>query len=317
MFTICPGCQRQFRLYAEHIAAAAGQVRCGFCQLQFNALERLYDQPLTPEQQAAAATQKPKLEEPQFDIPEQADTDLAPAQSLAAAIPVTELPQQEQPVSSDSHGPDSADDDALVIEQSDEQDAAESGQIQVDSTDPAETKSRFQFDDEDVDLDGETDDAGRRVASLWSVGVLSVLLILAMQLAWFQRDRVLQDYPELRPYVQQLCDKLDCNVIRGRDTAAISLLNRDVRLHPAYQDTLLVNATMQNQLAVRQPYPQVQLTLYDTAGELIGYREFAPTDYLDASIDIDKGMPVTSPVHFVLEVVGSSDEAVSFEFRFL
>ena len=151
----------------------------------------------------------------------------------------------------------------------------------------------------------------------WAAGVLSVLLLFALQLAWFQRDRLLLDYPDLRPYVKQLCEKMDCQVIRERNTRAISLVNRDVRLHPSYQDTLLVNATMQNELSTKQPYPQVQLTLFDTAGALIGYREFEPTDYLDASIDIDEGMPVESPVHFVLEVAGSSEKAVSFEFRFL
>ena len=38
---------------------------------------------------------------------------------------------------------------------------------------------------------------------------------------------------------------------------------------------------------------------------------------LDSSIDIEQGMPVNSPVHFVLEVSGAAEDAVSFEFRFL
>ena len=45
MFTVCPSCAKQFHIYAEHIAAAGGQVRCGFCSHQFNALERLSDEP--------------------------------------------------------------------------------------------------------------------------------------------------------------------------------------------------------------------------------------------------------------------------------
>ncbi|MCZ6803717.1 MAG: hypothetical protein O7D86_07265 [Proteobacteria bacterium] len=49
----------------------------------------------------------------------------------------------------------------------------------------------------------------------------------------------------------------------------------------------------------------------------LGFREFVPDDYLDDSIEIDEGMPVGSPVHFVLEVTGSTAGAVSFEFRFL
>ena len=46
MYTVCPNCAKQFHIYAEHIAAAGGQVRCGFCSQQFNALERLSDEPL-------------------------------------------------------------------------------------------------------------------------------------------------------------------------------------------------------------------------------------------------------------------------------
>ena len=80
---------------------------------------------------------------------------------------------------------------------------------------------------------------------------------------------------------------------------------------------MLVNAAMKNELSIRQPYPKVQLTLFDTSGSLLGYREFMPTDYLDSSIEIDKGMPVESPVYFVLEVSGPTAGAVSFEFRFL
>lgn len=320
MFTVCPDCQRQFRLYAEHIAAAAGQVRCGFCQTQFNALERLYDQPLTREQLLDMANRVQTLpEEPQFEIPRHGQDDVTPvkdeppAQETGSAIPVAAEDQDETLAKLPETGNNQAD---VVVK---EQDNGENKQKAVDA-DASKTKrpeNRYAFDEEALYIADREDDAGRRMNAWWSAGVLMVLLLIALQLAWFQRDRVLLDYPELRPYVTQLCEKLDCRVIRERDTSAISLINRDVRLHPTYQDTLLVNATMQNELSIRQPYPQVQLTLFDTAGTLIGYREFKPTDYLDASINIDEGMPVGSPVHFVLEVAGSSEEAVSFEFRFL
>lgn len=320
MFTVCPDCQRQFRLYAEHIAAAAGQVRCGFCQSQFNALERLYDQPLTPEQLADMANRaRASTEGPQFDIPQHEQDDVTPvtdepaSQEIESAEPVA----AEELIETLLDDPQAGSDQPADID--DEEDSSEEQQEAVDigasETDRPET--RYEFDDEALDTEDNKDDAGRRMNAWWSAGVLMVLLLFALQLAWFQRDRLLLDYPELRPYVKQLCEKLDCRVIRERNTRAISLVNRDVRLHPTYQDTLLVNATMQNELSIRQPYPQVQLTLFDTAGALIGYREFEPSDYLDASIDIDEGMPVDSPVHFVLEVAGSSEEAVSFEFRFL
>ena len=76
MFTVCPNCHRQFRIYAEHLAAAAGQVRCGFCHQQFNAIERLHDKPLATEQAVELLDQAPEsLQEPQFDIADVADVE--------------------------------------------------------------------------------------------------------------------------------------------------------------------------------------------------------------------------------------------------
>ena len=143
------------------------------------------------------------------------------------------------------------------------------------------------------------------------------LMGITLQLVWFNRDLVSMKYPQLTPFIKQVCNELDCRILRHRDTQAIKLVNRDVRLHPNYQDTLLVNATINNELSVRQPYPRVQLTLFDTSGALLGHRKFIPSDYLDESIDLDEGMPINIPVHFVLEVSGPTAGAVSFEFRFL
>ena len=74
---------------------------------------------------------------------------------------------------------------------------------------------------------------------------------------------------------------------------------------------------MMNQAQSKQPFPDVQLALYDTNGQLIAHRIFQPNDYLDESISIDGGMAPKVPIHFVLEVVDSSKDTVSFEFSFL
>ena len=124
-------------------------------------------------------------------------------------------------------------------------------------------------------------------------------------------------YPGTLPWFNRLCSTIDCSAIRYRDLAAIQLLNRDVREHPRYQNALLVNATMSNQSHTLQPYPVVQLNLFDTQGNLIAYRQFQPREYLDETINITRGMTPDSPVHFVLEVLDSAAGAVSFEFEFL
>ena len=75
MFTECPSCNRQFRITAGHLSAAHGQVKCGYCGMQFNALERLHDSPLPPNRAEAVPVSIPGPDsldpEPEFEIPDQ------------------------------------------------------------------------------------------------------------------------------------------------------------------------------------------------------------------------------------------------------
>lgn len=193
------------------------------------------------------------------------------------------------------------------------------GTMQVGHTDrrAAVELEEPRFDLSEALLDPEQAGGGRAVSTAWSAGVLALLLLFALQFAWFNRDDALEAYPQLTPWVESLCARYHCNLFRQRDLSAIRILNRDVRVHPNYADTLLINATMANQSGRTLPFPKVQFTLFDTDGQMLGYREFTMAEYLDRSIDVTKGMAPGQPVHFVLEVSAPAQEAVSFEFRFL
>lgn len=43
MITRCPGCATAFRVTPEHLKAMHGKVRCGQCQMVFNAIDTLFD----------------------------------------------------------------------------------------------------------------------------------------------------------------------------------------------------------------------------------------------------------------------------------
>ncbi len=122
--------------------------------------------------------------------------------------------------------------------------------------------------------------------------------------------------PGLRPVVEDACARLGCVVPVARDLARLRIASRDVREHPRYRGTLLVNATLVNDAPFVQPWPVLELTLHDVAGRLLGRRRFRPGEYLDASIDRGAGMPPGVPVYIVLEIAGGADTAVSFEFEF-
>ena len=262
MFTDCPSCRHQFKVRARHLSAAAGEVRCGFCGHQFNALKRLRDEPLPassgPETDPGIAT---GVDEPVFELPE-----VPPA---PAAV--------QKPVRT----------------------ATTAATVEV------------------LDLFAETPPQRARFRTLWAVLLVLLLLAIAAQVAWFQRDYLLQRYPRLLPAVETLCARFRCSVLRNRDLTAIKVVDRDVRLHPRFQQALLVNASFVNRSRRPQPYPTLQVVLYDTAGHVTAYRNFTPTEYLDRSIPLIAGMGPDALIHVVLELAGPTDSAVSFELGFL
>ena len=283
MFTICPKCARQFRIYAKQIATAAGQVRCGFCRRQFNALRYLTDTPREKDDASSAIT------------------------AVAATINPVPAENKDQPIKKPQF-----DLSRPVVEPADNESEA-----RIYSAQPRVRAGPRQAVDESL-LGGESAaTSDPKVKVVWGFAFFLALFAIISQLVWFNRDRLLMQYSEVRPYVKRLCEKLDCEIIRERNPTAITMINRDVRLHPIYEDTLLVNATIKNELRVKQAYPLVHLTLFDTDGSVLGYRKFKPADYLDSSIDVESGMPVDVPVNFVLEVSGAPAKAVSFEFQFL
>ena len=281
MYTSCPSCLKQFRIQASQLSIAAGQVKCGECDHEFSALSRLSDIPLT-------------LDQINFEF------DYEPEQK---SNPVQE-PEFEIP--------DSADKNEVVSRAA----GTDETEVEVDGV-------LSEFTEEILgDIPDELRDALPVRRSLlatmcWALGAFLLLIIIIAQLAWFNRDELLLRYPQLNPVAREMCERLHCEILRHKDISAIKLLNRDVRNHPLYEGSLLVNATIVNKSETIQPFPQIQLALFNPGGEVTGYREFKPEEYLDDSINIPAGMMPESPIHFVLEVSGPTKDAVSFEFHFL
>lgn len=284
MFTSCPNCLKQFRIQASQLSIADGQVQCGVCDHAFSALSRLSDVPLT-------------LDQMRDNFAYQAEIYPSAAVKIKRQSELTtskDAPKQE------------------------ECKPAKSNQTRSDKTDILhEFPSDILGATQDVLHGGSKKKHSLPATMYWEFGALFLCVIITAQLAWFNRDELLLRYPWLDPLVREVCDRLPCEILRYRDINAIKLLNRDVRNHPTYHGKLLVNATMVNTSETTQPFPRIQLALFDSNGTVIGYREFKPEEYLDDSIHISRGMLSESPMHFVLEVGGAMKGAVSFEFHFL
>jgi hypothetical protein len=113
-----------------------------------------------------------------------------------------------------------------------------------------------------------------------------------------------------------VCARVGCQVQPPAPLSTVVMLARDVRDHPQYQDTLLVNATLVNREDHPVPYPGLQLGLFDHLGTALGVRRFTPADYLDRSLDLAAGMPPDQPIYIVMEIASLKVPADSFEFTF-
>ena len=277
MFTSCPNCLKQFRIQPAQLSTADDRVICGVCKHIFNALSRLSDVPLTPDQMSCKFAHEP-------------------AQNLVSEAGLDEEPEFDIPVSTHEKEKEAkSDKEGLLSEFPD----------QILGDIPDELREEIPAK------------RGLLATISLAIGTILLLLTIILQLTWFNRDELLLRYPQFVPVARDICDRLQCEIPRHKDISAIKLLNRDVRNHPVYEGSLLVNATMTNKSESTQPFPRIQLALFNTGGKVIGYREFKPKEYLDDSIDIAVGMRPESLIHFVLEVAGPTEDAVSFEFHFL
>jgi len=294
MLSLCPYCKTVFRVHAKDLVSARGFVECGACDRVFNALDHLVDE--------LARAPVPPAAMPEI---------------LPPALPVAKGPAS---AARDEEGPrvGVANLDDVVIAES------EPPMPRIALVEP-DTSPVFGVD---VELDEAPsvlrEDLARLAAEernrgrfAWSLLALLLMLGLAAQAAWHWRSDLLERFPQLRPHAMALCARLGCRLEEPVGVADIELVARDVRDHPQYAQTLLVNATLQNRGKHAAKFPVIQLGVYDSSGVAVGVRRFAPSEYLDRSIDIDAGMPAGSRVYIVLEIAGVGDRADSFEFLFL
>ena len=156
---------------------------------------------------------------------------------------------------------------------------------------------------------------GWRIAA-WALANIALIAVLLGQYAYFNREELTQ-YPDLRPGLTQFCNVLGCDVPLLKDPSRISLANRVVQSHPGYEHALLIDATLVNEAAFTQAYPELELRFSDLDNRLVAGRRFRPAEYLPPGTDIPKGMTPRQPVRFSLEIADPGKQAVSFQFNLL
>lgn len=150
--------------------------------------------------------------------------------------------------------------------------------------------------------------------SLTLLLLLSLLLALAAQLFYFEREQLAQ-HPELRPLLERLCQSLECQLAPQRDLSKIELLKRNVYSHPNIKGALVINATLINNATHPQPFPKLAISMANLRGQTLVGRVFKPSEYLpETQTDM---MPPSIEINITLEVKDPGQDALTFELDFL
>lgn len=304
MFTQCPQCETVFRLSADALGAAGGQVRCGRCGEVFDALKRLAEEPRmfaigesTLELEARAEqileslgvdsgadlepTEIPEGEIPRMEIEEAApDAD----RSLEFSLTPTDLDRifigdvdtgRGHP--GDAHSPEElqvidaeyAREEGYAAE--DEQPAGELLEHDDGPVPPPEPATEW----EPAFLTQAEPERGR-----WLLMVAGILLGLLLVAQVVHRNREwLASRGPLGGVLRTLYAAIGKPLPLPATLSGYQLRQWGASGDATADGSLRVRASILNTTAQMQPFPLLRVTLEDRYGAPIGTREFEPAEY--------------------------------------
>lgn len=145
----------------------------------------------------------------------------------------------------------------------------------------------------------------------WSTMILLLLVMGLGQLAWYQRD-LLMEHPDGRRAFEQICQHVKCELPPRKAPEKIAVMARSITVHPTNPQALQVTLTVRNQANFLQSWPYLQLSLYTTEEHLAARRTFNPQEYTDGNQLLIPGAPLT--IHFDIEDPGETVTGFKFDF---
>ncbi len=342
MLTQCPSCQTTFRITSEILRVAHGQVRCGRCHTQFDALERLVEEQ-DFEETGSGRFVKPspppapiEVEEP----PAQEDITLEGRRiEITGTYRVVDDPDEpvRQEVTEEWVEIDDLDQDELVPPDTDGIEVDE-GDIEAESIEVIEEAA-----DEIVDEIEESEQQrfARRLANqrrraieteasaeeladiaqprsphtalLWKLLAAPLVLLLAVQIIHHYRADLAR-HPGIGPKIVAAYSALGMTLTPDWQLHAYEIKQWGVLSDPTRPGTLKVRASVTNRASYPQPYPLLKLMLEDRWGDQVRAREFEPSEYLDPGLSANRLLAPNDPVNATIAIVDPGPDAEGFRF---
>lgn len=247
-----------FKVVTDQLKVSQGWVRCGHCTDVFDASLHLQ------------SVQTPLLM-PWSDVPPIGKVDVEiEAQVDPLLPPATELSVPAQPLNANASG--------MVV-------AAETALLEsseADSTDPdpvSESPEALSHDDVSFVRDARRQAFWRKPTVRIALGLSGVLLtvFLLIQFLVQQRDSLAALEPQLKPWLQMLCEPLYCEIAPLRHIEAVVIDSSS--FNKINSDTYRLGFSLKNNGTTPLAMPSLEVTLTDTQEQALVRRVVTPAQF--------------------------------------
>jgi predicted Zn finger-like uncharacterized protein len=147
------------------------------------------------------------------------------------------------------------------------------------------------------------------------VGVLVALILLVgllAQLAWWQRETIMVNWPDSQALYAQVCAPLGCSVMPPHDIDGLQVEPSDLRQIDG-PHKLELKMPLRNRYNVALAYPAIELTLLDDQNNVAVRRVLWPQDYVKPGTPIAAGLAARTTETMIVHL--DTGSAVASNFR--
>lgn len=166
----------------------------------------------------------------------------------------------------------------------------------------------------EIDLDFNVEERLARWRWLGGIFALLLLVLLAGQLAWLQKDTYAK-MDQWRGLYATACDVLGCSLPAQEDLDKIRASNVLVRDHKAVEGVKMLDAVLINRAPFKQAFPILILQYTDVNGELVADQAFTPEQYLRGELTGAKQMPTNTRVYVSIPIRDPGERAVNYQLQ--
>ena len=150
----------------------------------------------------------------------------------------------------------------------------------------------------------------------WRLATALLILLTIANISWTFRGPLMEN-----SRISTLVNQVDSSEIEQegllKAPKKIQLVSRDMHTHPTRSGILVLSLTFVNLAPDIQEYPDLEITLMDTASQPVARRRLLPRDYLRSGADISAGIATDVYLPVLLELGDPGEQAVGFEIQFL